>query len=57
MGNVYRWIYYSDRGITKVTIKDSDMHVDVVDSERNPRLYGGPMVYGICITSGYITLS
>ena len=25
----------------------------VVDSERNPRLYGRPMVYGICITSGY----
>jgi hypothetical protein len=53
LGNMYRWIYHSYRGITKVTIKDSDMHVDVVDSERNPWLYGGPVVYGICITSGY----
>jgi hypothetical protein len=26
--NGYRWIYYSYRGITKVTIKDSDIHVD-----------------------------
>jgi hypothetical protein len=53
LGNGYRWIYYSYRGIRKVTIKDSDIHVDVVDSERNLRLYDRPMVYGICITSGY----
>jgi hypothetical protein len=53
LGNGYRWIYYSYRGITKVTIKDSDIHVDIVDSERNLRLYDRPMVYGICITSGY----
>jgi hypothetical protein len=47
------WIYYGYRGITKVTITGSDIHVDVVDSERIPWLYGWPMVYGICITSGY----
>jgi hypothetical protein len=34
--------------------KDSDVHMDVVDSERNPRLYGRPMVYGICVTSGVV---
>jgi hypothetical protein len=37
LGNGYRWIYYSYRGITKVTITNSDIHVDCVDSERNPR--------------------
>jgi hypothetical protein len=41
----------------KVTIKDSEVNVDVVDCKRNPRLYDKPMVYGICITSGYTTPS
>jgi hypothetical protein len=49
LGNGYRCTYYSYRGITKVTIKDSDIHVDFVDSERNDRLYDRPMVYGICL--------